>query len=159
MEPWENAWDTDGIEDRTEDPFEEISRGYYDAIRRDVFSFDANKATTLRFTYTPMHGVGEEYMREAFKVAGLPVSSFNNLINFNLLSFHVSSISIPQPFVSVESQKNPDPEFPTVRFPNPEEGKSALNNAIATANEAGTPIILANDPDADRLAVAEKTKA
>jgi len=58
----------------------------------------------------------------------------------------------------VESQKEPDPEFPTVRFPNPEEGKSALNDAIATANKAGTPIILANDPDADRLAVAEKTK-
>ena len=49
-----------------------------------------------------------------------------------------------------------DPEFPTVAFPNPEEGKSALNLAMATADAVGSTVILANDPDADRLAVAEK---
>ena len=43
-------------------------------------------------------------------------------------------------------------------FPNPEEGKSALNLAIKTADENNSTIILANDPDADRLAVAEKTE-
>lgn len=56
----------------------------------------------------------------------------------------------------VEEQKEPHPDFPTVKFPNPEEGKSALNLAIQTANKNGCPIILANDPDADRLAVAER---
>lgn len=50
----------------------------------------------------------------------------------------------------------PDPEFPTVKFPNPEEGKSALDLSFKTANENGSSVILANDPDADRLAVAEK---
>lgn len=50
----------------------------------------------------------------------------------------------------------PDPEFPTVKFPNPEEGKSALDLSFKTANENGSFVILANDPDADRLAVAEK---
>ncbi|VEL14480.1 unnamed protein product, partial [Protopolystoma xenopodis] len=51
---------------------------------------------------------------------------------------------------------SPDPEFPTVSFPNPEEGRSALNLAITHANHSGCSIILANDPDADRFAVAEK---
>lgn len=61
-----------------------------------------------------------------------------------------------QPFVPVKEQMVPDPEFPTVKFPNPEEGKSALDLSFKTANENGSSVILANDPDADRLAVAEK---
>lgn len=62
-----------------------------------------------------------------------------------------------KPFVVVEEQKDPDPEFPTVKFPNPEEGKSALDLSIKTAEANGSTIILANDPDADRLACAVKT--
>lgn len=58
----------------------------------------------------------------------------------------------------VEEQKLPDPEFPTVKYPNPEEGKSALDLSIKLANKSGSSIILANDPDADRLACAAKTK-
>ena len=57
----------------------------------------------------------------------------------------------------VKEQMDPDPEFPTVKFPNPEEGDSALDLAFKTADENGCTIILANDPDADRLAVCEKT--
>lgn len=53
---------------------------------------------------------------------------------------------------------DPDPEFPTVKFPNPEEGKSALNLSIDVANRNGSTIILSNDPDADRFAVAEKLR-
>ena len=79
-----------------------------------------------------MHGVGYTFSVESFK-------SFGH-----------------SPFIPVQEQIVPDPEFPTVKFPNPEEGKSALNLAIKTANENGSSIILANDPDADRLAVAEK---
>ena len=80
-----------------------------------------------------MHGVGYEFSVESFK-------AFDHI-----------------PFIPVQEQIIPDPEFPTVTFPNPEEGKSALNLAIKTANENNSTIILANDPDADRLAVAEKT--
>ncbi len=61
-----------------------------------------------------------------------------------------------QPFVSVPEQKDPDPDFPTAPFPNPEEGKTALNCAISAAESNGSQYILANDPDADRMAVAEK---
>ncbi len=53
------------------------------------------------------------------------------------------------------SQRLPDPEFSTVSFPNPEE-KGALNEALKFADEKGCTLIIANDPDADRLAVAEK---
>ena len=55
----------------------------------------------------------------------------------------------------VAEQASPDPDFPTVNFPNPEE-KGALDIAITTANKDDICLILANDPDADRLAVAER---
>ena len=51
---------------------------------------------------------------------------------------------------------DPDPTFPTVKFPNPEEGKSALDLSMKTAAENDSIYILANDPDADRLAIAQK---
>uniref|UniRef100_A0A7S1MRS5 Phosphomannomutase-like protein n=1 Tax=Neobodo designis TaxID=312471 RepID=A0A7S1MRS5_NEODS len=94
-------------------------------------------ATPLKFTYTAMHGVGGNAVLRARDVAGLPEANF----------------------VVVKEQFSPDPEFSTVTFPNPEEGKSSLDLAIAAANAAGSTIILANDPDADRLAVAEKDAA
>lgn len=55
-------------------------------------------------------------------------------------------------------QIEPDPDFPTVKFPNPEEGKSALDLSMQTADKNDSHFILANDPDADRLAAAEKNK-
>jgi phosphoglucomutase/phosphopentomutase len=55
----------------------------------------------------------------------------------------------------VVEQQEPDPEFSTVAFPNPEEGRSALDLSMQTAGREGSTLILANDPDADRLAAAE----
>lgn len=81
-------------------------------------------------TYTAMHGVGYKYVAAAFEAVGFA------------------------PVVPVVEQCDPDPEFPTVKYPNPEEGEGALALAMATADRAGSNIILANDPDADRLAVA-----
>ena len=95
-------------------------------IRRD------NEAFRLPFTYTAMHGVGHRFAVEVFRRMGL------------------------QPFVTVENQCTPDPAFPTVAFPNPEEGKGALQSAIETAERHKSLWIFANDPDADRLAVAER---
>jgi phosphomannomutase len=64
-----------------------------------------------------------------------------------------------KPFSPVPLQVQPDPEFPTVAFPNPEEGKGALKLAMECASENNCSIILANDPDADRLAIAEFQKS
>lgn len=83
-----------------------------------------------KFCYTAMHGVGHKYAQLAFETFGLPA------------------------FYSVPEQQEPDPTFPTVIFPNPEE-KGALDRVKAAALEQGCDIVLANDPDADRLAVAE----
>jgi len=87
--------------------------------------------TPPKIAYTAMHGVGHQWAIKSFET-------------FELL-----------PFRSVPSQEAPDPEFPTVPFPNPEE-KGALDNAMEYSVENGCNIVFANDPDADRLAVAER---
>ena len=83
----------------------------------------------LRWVYTPMHGVGLAKVRQVVAAAGLP-----------------------QPIV-VPSQAEPDPDFPTAPFPNPEE-PGTLDPAFEAARSSRAAIALANDPDADRLAVA-----
>ncbi|MDM4762746.1 phospho-sugar mutase [Galbitalea sp. SE-J8] len=82
-----------------------------------------------RFVYTAMHGVGFETARRVFAAAGLG-----------------------EPVV-VEEQRDPDPAFPTVAFPNPEE-EGALDLALALASATDAQLVVANDPDADRLAIA-----
>ncbi|MFA9499075.1 phospho-sugar mutase [Mannheimia sp. E30BD] len=83
----------------------------------------------INYVYTAMHGVGYEVLSKTLAKAGLP-----------------------QPHL-VEAQIQPDGSFPTVNFPNPEE-KGALDLAIELAKEKNAEFIIANDPDADRLAVA-----
>jgi phosphomannomutase len=89
-----------------------------------------NSLTPPSIVYTAMHGVGYNFAIKAFEAFGFP------------------------PFQTVVEQRDPDPEFRTVPFPNPEE-KGALDLAKKFAQENGCDIVLANDPDADRLAVAE----
>lgn len=60
-------------------------------------------------------------------------------------------------FSPVAEQVKPDPEFPTVSFPNPEE-TGALDLAMQTADREGKTLVIAHDPDADRFAAAEKVK-
>ncbi|MEI6805066.1 MAG: phospho-sugar mutase [Myxococcaceae bacterium] len=88
----------------------------------------------LKIIYTPMHGVGEIYALRALKEAGF------------------DSIEV------VASQAKPDGDFPTVKFPNPEE-PGALDEAKKLSAATNADLILANDPDADRLAVCIGTKA
>lgn len=83
----------------------------------------------LRIVYTAMHGVGGETIQRVFNNAG-----FGN-------------------FVTVDKQFDPDPNFPTVSFPNPEE-PGALDLAFDTARQVDADLIIANDPDADRAAFA-----
>ena len=83
----------------------------------------------INYVYTAMHGVGYEVLSKTLTKAGLP-----------------------QPHIVAE-QVWPDGTFPTVNFPNPEE-KGALDLAIKVAKEHNAEFIIANDPDADRLAVA-----
>ena len=83
------------------------------------------------FVYTPMHGVGNSYMTEIMARLENPC------------------------MVVVAEQADPDPDFPTVIYPNPEE-EGALDCAKTTADNQSIGLVIANDPDADRFAVAEK---
>ncbi|MEU8800377.1 phospho-sugar mutase [Spirillospora sp. NPDC048819] len=83
----------------------------------------------ISVVYTPMHGVGRDVLLQAFDRAGFP-----------------APIVVPE-------QAAPDPDFPTVDFPNPEE-PGALDLALRLADARGADLVIANDPDADRCAVA-----
>lgn len=89
----------------------------------------APRPGSLKIVYTAMHGVGTETVERVFAKAGFP----------NL--------------VLVSEQAEPDPDFPTVAFPNPEE-PGAIDLALAKAREVGADLVIANDPDADRCAAA-----
>ena len=86
-------------------------------------------ARDLRIVYTPLHGVGRDVLAAVLAGAGFA------------------------PAVVVEQQGEPDPDFPTVAFPNPEE-PGALDLALALAAAEAADVVVAHDPDADRLAVA-----
>lgn len=89
----------------------------------------APEGAQLRVVYTAMHGVGWETAQRVLAAAGYPEPEL------------------------VTEQIDPDPTFRTVSFPNPEE-PGALDLSFATARATGADLIIANDPDADRLAIA-----
>ena len=106
---------------------DEIAAAYLDAICAG--SRAPKGSAWLRFTYTPLHGVAGDLALRAFARAGFT-----------------------QPDI-VETQFAPDPDFRTVTFPNPEE-PGALDLALVQARRTGADLVIANDPDGDRLAVA-----
>lgn len=115
---------------------DDVERAYLDGVRAIAWHRPPSSGLPqvgggeeLRIVYTAMHGVGHRATIRALREAG-----FHGVID-------------------VPSQADPDGTFRTVAFPNPEE-KGALDRAIEVAKESRAEIILANDPDADRLAVA-----
>eukprot|EP00605_Chrysophyceae_sp_TOSAG23-4_P002778 GSChrysophyteH1.ASY1.ANO1.3062.1 assembled CDS len=118
-----------------------VASAYYDALMtlRAVDVNTGNLAVgALPVAYTAMHGIGGKWIDKAFSL------------------FHPGSTDDTGvvKLIKVPSQFNPDPNFPTVTFPNPEE-KGALDKSQEYARENNCDFIIANDPDADRLAVAE----
>ncbi|MFE6256984.1 phospho-sugar mutase [Agromyces sp. NPDC057865] len=104
---------------------EEVADEY---VRQTALVADA-PAAQPRVVYTAMHGVGWETAARVLAVAGFDAPTI------------------------VSAQISPDPAFPTVAFPNPEE-PGAMDLSFAEAREVGAELIIANDPDADRLAIA-----
>ncbi|MFE3460735.1 phospho-sugar mutase [Nocardiopsis aegyptia] len=104
---------------------EEAVERYLDAVTALPLCTDRDLSTA----YTAMHGVGGRVLLRAMERAGFA-----------------------RPAV-VAAQFDPDPDFPTVEFPNPEE-PGAMDMAAAEGEAAGADLVIANDPDADRLAVA-----
>jgi phosphomannomutase len=107
-------------------PADEAADAYVTALARD--SRRPPGVPELKVVHTALHGVGDATLRAVFAAAGWPAP------------------------VAVVAQRDPDPAFPTVPYPNP-EAPGVLDLARATAERAGADLVLANDPDADRLAV------
>jgi phosphomannomutase len=111
---------------------DEVAQAYLDAIVVSAGAAPGGRPAAwpdLKVVYTAMHGVAGDLMLRAIARAGFPPP-------------HV-----------VAAQAEPDPDFPTVAFPNPEE-PGALDLALADARALGAELVLASDPDGDRLAVA-----
>jgi phosphomannomutase len=116
---------------------DDLANAYVAAIRfasnrigkRDLHDAGNRKDRTIPIVYTPLHGVGHRLMSRVLREAGFTAVT------------------------TVPEQEQPDGAFPTVAFPNPEE-PGAMDRALALAASRGARLVLANDPDADRLAVA-----
>ena len=91
----------------------------------------ADAPTDVSWVHTSMHGVGARVVRQAARTLGFPKP------------------------VEVSEQSAPDPDFPTVSFPNPEE-PGAIDLALSLARHTEADVVVANDPDADRCAVAAR---
>ncbi|SCW03294.1 LAFE_0G07272g1_1 [Lachancea fermentati] len=139
--PFERAWDCDnliseGLESyQLCDVKENMTAAYVNTLKDKLLKTHLKPAEKPWFIYTPMHGVGYEI--------------------FKRIADNVLGLCEDRDFCYVKEQQNPDPAFPTVNFPNPEE-KGALDMAITLAKAKNISLVLANDPDADRFSAAVK---
>ncbi|MBP9478911.1 MAG: phospho-sugar mutase [Sebaldella sp.] len=105
---------------------------YIEAIKNQVINKDIKGKENFKIVYTPLHGTG-----------GRPVNRVLSELGFSVYP--------------VKEQEEPDGTFPTVKYANPEE-KAVFEIGIKFADEIGAKIVMANDPDADRIGIAVKTK-
>ncbi|KAM9820291.1 glucose 1,6-bisphosphate synthase [Neosynchiropus ocellatus] len=134
LEPWSAAcWDQTLAERSSlrTDPFAWINGCYMEEVASLCFHRALNSRCPLRVVHSSFHGVGHVFVQQAFAVFGL------------------------LPPIPVPEQKDPDPDFSTVPCPNPEEGPSVLELSLRLAEQQNARVVMATDPDADRLAVAE----
>jgi phosphomannomutase len=117
------------LADRSAPGYHVVPPSTLDAYDTHMLRRFAVNGSHVKITYTPFHGVGGAVMMKLLAAAGY------------------------EQVTVVAEQFEPDGTFPTLPFPNPEE-PGALDLAIATANAAGSTLIVANDPDADRLGAA-----
>ncbi|KAL6939188.1 hypothetical protein ACO0RG_003016 [Hanseniaspora osmophila] len=157
LKPQEHIWDSfEDVVDSNKKKFfdvkDELLSKYIEKIAKELVHIPLHKKKTTSetptpnnkqkkpnhkpwFVYTPMHGVGYEVFKALMDKLGL----YEN-----------------EDYLVVEEQKIPDPAFPTVSFPNPEE-KGALDLSMELAKKHKIRLVLANDPDADRFSVASAT--
>ncbi|MFF8941088.1 phospho-sugar mutase [Streptomyces sp. NPDC014864] len=120
---------------RPDSGWETLDDGVLDAyLARTDAVLSPGSPRTARTVYTAMHGVGRDVLLAAFARAGFPAPEL------------------------VAEQADPDPDFPTVAFPNPEE-PGAMDLSFAKARATDPDLVIANDPDADRCAVAVRDGA
>ncbi|KAN0123437.1 hypothetical protein V8E52_002769 [Russula decolorans] len=126
-------WDADSVlgNPLCVDHTREMVEAYFDHIAHLSEHKALNGSTDIKFVNTSLHGVGHVFVNRSFEDFGF------------------------KPFIPAKEQQHPDPEFPSVKFPNPEEA-GALDLAIRTAEVTGATYILAQDPDADRFSAAER---
>ncbi|KFQ60202.1 Glucose 1,6-bisphosphate synthase, partial [Pelecanus crispus] len=134
VEPWNGSWNENLVDTSPlrQDPLKKICDCYMEDLKKICYHRELNMQTNLKFVHTSFHGVGHDYVQLAFKAFGF------------------------QPPIPVPEQKDPDPDFSTVKCPNPEEGESVLELSLRLAEKENAKVVVATDPDADRLAVAEQ---
>lgn len=133
--PKAEYWDITGLQQNVlYDTADVVIDSYFEDEKSLVFYKEENKSCPIKFTYSAFHGIGRDYCIKMF----------------DLFGFEKDKI------IQVKEQCDPNPDFPTVPFPNPEEGARVLKLCIDTADANNSSVILANDPDADRIQMSEK---
>lgn len=123
-----------GDKSRIEIIGEEVDRAYLEKVRQlSLNPGTVEKHADIKIVYTPIHGSGGKLVPQALKAFG-----FKNIYN-------------------VPEQDLPDGNFPTVKSPNPEES-AALDLALKKAEQVGADLVMATDPDADRVGIAIRNK-
>lgn len=124
-----DAVDVDSIDELPSRSSKVLSERVVDRYIDAILALPLTAEREIRVAYTPLHGVGGRTFLDAFARAGFPTPAV------------------------VTEQFRPDPDFPTAPMPNPEE-PGVMDLVTAVGEAEGCDLVLANDPDADRLAVA-----